>query len=90
MDGYIFDIRNKYGHPKLEKPQHSLHKYRPINYGTTKQLSQAGDTSPGLDTKGIKRVQVIVGALLYVGRAVNNKLPVALSKIGAQQAAAME
>ena len=31
-----------------------------------------------------------MGALLYVGRAVNNKLIVALSAIGAQQAAATE
>ena len=31
-----------------------------------------------------------MGALLYVGRAVNNKLLVALGAIGAQQAAATE
>ena len=31
-----------------------------------------------------------MGDLLYVGRAVNNKLLVALSEIGAQQAAATE
>ena len=43
-----------------------------------------------MNEKGIKRIQGIVGALLYVGRAVNNKLLVALSAIGAQQAAATE
>ena len=31
-----------------------------------------------------------VGALLWIGRAVNNKLRVALSAIGYQQAAAIE
>ena len=41
-------------------------------------------TSKPLNEKGIKRIQGIVGALLYVGRAVNNKLLVALSEIGAQ------
>ena len=40
--------------------------------------------------KGIKRIQGIVGDLIYVGRAVNNKLLVALSAIAAQQAAATE
>ena len=35
-------------------------------------------------------VVVVVGALLYVVKAVNNKLMVALSAIGAQQAAATE
>ena len=51
---------------------------------------QPTDTSSPLKDKVIKRVQGIVGALLYVGRAVNNKLLVALSAIGAQQAAATE
>ena len=51
---------------------------------------QPTDTSPLLNEKIIKRVQGIVQALLYVGRAVNNKLLVALIAIGAQQASATE
>ena len=51
---------------------------------------QPTDDSPPLNEKGIKRVQGIVGELLYTGRAVNNKLLVALRSIGAQQAAAIE
>ena len=47
-------------------------------------------TSPLLNEKGIKRIQVIVGSLLYVGRAVIYKLLAALSANGAQQAAAIE
>ena len=39
---------------------------------------------------GIKRIQGIVGALLYVVRSVNNKTLVELSAIGVQQAAATE
>ena len=53
-------------------------------------MVQPTDTSPPLNDKGIKRLQGIVGALLYVGRSVNNKLLVDLSAIGAQQAAATE
>ena len=34
-------------------------------------MAQPKDNIPSLDDKGIKRVQGIVGALLYVGRAVN-------------------
>ena len=48
------------------------------------------DTSPPLNDKGIKRVQGIMGALLYAGRVVNNKLLFALITIGAQQEAATE
>ena len=62
--------------------------HRPIDYGETQQLVQPTDTSPPLNEKGINRIQGIVGALLYVGRAVNNKILVALSTIGAQQSAA--
>ena len=51
---------------------------------------QPTDTIPPLNGKGIIRVQGIVGDLLYVGRAFNNKLLVALSAIGTQQAASNE
>ena len=51
---------------------------------------QPTDTSPLLNEKGIKRIQCIVRALLYVGRLINNKLLVALIAIGTQQAAATE
>eukprot|EP00804_Cyclotella_cryptica_P026150 CCRYP_013039-RC/>CCRYP_013039-RC protein AED:0.28 eAED:0.28 QI:0/0/0/1/0/0.66/3/0/379 len=46
------------------------------------------DNSPPLPTEGIKRVQGIVGALLYYARAVDNKLLHALSDIGTEQASA--
>ena len=90
MDGYILNLRNKFQHTQPKKPQYSPHKHRPIDYGATQQLVQPTDTSPPLNEKEIKRIQVIVGDLLYVERAVNNKLLVALSAIGAQQAAATE
>ena len=48
-------------------------------------MAQPKDNSPPLDDKGIEQVQRIVGALLYVGRAVNNKLLLALSAIGSHQ-----
>ena len=90
MDGYILELRNKYGHLTPKKPQHFPHKHRLIDYGATQQLVQPTDDSPPLNDKGIKRVQGIVGALIYIWIAVNNKLLVALSAIRAQQAAATE
>ena len=66
------------------------HKHWPINYGAKQQIVQPTDTIPYLNEKGVNTVQGIFGALLYVGRAVNNKFLVALSAIGAQQAAATE
>ena len=48
------------------------------------------DTSAPLDASGIKRVQGILGDLLYYSRAVNNKLLVELNDIGTQQVVATE
>ena len=84
------ELRNKYGHLTPKKPQHSPHKHRPIDYGAIQQLVQPTEDSPPLNDKVIKKVQGIVGALLYIGGEVNNKLLVALSAIGDQQAAAIE
>ena len=84
------DRKNKYQHMQPKKPQYSSHKHHPIDYGATQQLVQSTDTSLLLNEKGIKRIQCILEALLYVGRAVNIKLLVALSAIGAQQKSATE
>ena len=87
MDGYILDLREKYGHLTPKKPQYLPQNHQPIDYVANQQIVQPTNTSPYLDDKGIKRVQGIVGALLYVERAVNNKLLVALGVIGYQKAA---
>jgi hypothetical protein len=60
------------------------------SYGATTQLAPAEDISEPLDAAGIKRIQGIVGSLLYYARAVDNKLLTTLSAIGAQQAKATE
>ena len=73
MDGYILDIRKKYSHMPPKKPQYLPHKHQPINYGAKKQIVQTPDTITSLYDKGIKRIQGVVGALLYVVRALNKK-----------------
>ena len=90
MNGYIANLLIKYGHKVPAKPQLPPHRHREINYGSKEQLAAEEDTSPKLNNEGIKRVQAIVGALLYYARAVHNRLLVGLSAIGDQQAAATE
>ena len=91
MKNYITKLLHKIGHPMPKKPQRSPHKCKEVKYGSKEnQMTPEEDTSPKLDEDGIKRVQMIVGALLYVGRAVNNKLLVALSALGTQQSTATE
>ena len=62
MDGYILEIRNKYGHLTPKKTQYSPHKHRPIDYGSKQQIVQPTDNSPSLDDKCINIFQGIVGA----------------------------
>ncbi len=88
MANYICNLLFCKRHKAPDKPQHSPHKHCKIIYGTKQQFSQADVNSAKLDDAGIKQVQRIVRVILYYTRAVNNKLLVALSAIGSQQAVA--
>ena len=46
--------------------------------------------SPSLNATGIKRVQAIVGVVLFYGREVDKKLLLSLNAIGTKQATANE
>ena len=87
---YIAYLLLKLGQPMPKKPQLSPHKCKTVNYGSRIQIAPEADDSKPLDDKGIRRVDQVVGALLWVGRSVNNKLVVALSAIGSQQASDTE
>ena len=62
----------------------SHHQNHEVIYGAKDQLTPEDGKSPPLDNQGTKRIQGIVGALLYYGRAVENKLLVSLSSIVSQ------
>ena len=81
MKGYIAKVLLKYGHPIPKKPQLSPHKHHEMIYGAKEKLAPKDDTTPPLDSQDTKRVQGIVGTLLYYDRAVDNKLLVSLSAI---------
>jgi hypothetical protein len=70
-----------------QKCQISPFKATPIIYGAKAQFTPDKDTSPPLSDEGIKRVQGIVGTLLYYANAMDNKILHALSDIGTKQAA---
>ena len=62
----------------------------PKKFGTEAQAPLPPDSSPKLDTKGIKRVQQIVGSILYYARAVDMTVLMALSAIAVEQTKATE
>ena len=76
--------------PAPKKPQLLPHKHCEVIYGAKEQLTSEDDTTPPLEIQCTKRVQGIVGALLYYARAVYNKLLVGLSAIKSHQAAATQ
>ena len=90
IKSYIKNLLLKWGHTIPSKPQHSPFRHAPIIYGAKKKFSNSPDASPKLDDTGIKQVQSIVSALLYYGRAVDNKLLVSLCNLGSTQAASTE
>ncbi len=72
------------------KRQLSPYKYCEIIFGQTTQLTHVDPYSPPLSTEGVKRIQGIIGTLLYYARAVNNKLLATLSTLSSQQATVTE
>ena len=59
-------------------------------YGTKQQFTHSPDARRPLDATGVKRIQAIIGALLYYGRALEKNLLVALIDLASTQAAATE
>jgi len=88
MPGYIDNMLIKFKHPRPSKPRLSPHACLPIDYGATTQFAPDNDASALLPDDRKRRIQEIVGSLLYYARAVDNKLLVALSAIASRQAQA--
>ncbi len=61
----------EYGHVMPKRPQTSPYSLKPKQFGNEAQATLPPDTSPKLDAKGIKRVQQIIGSILYYAQAVN-------------------
>jgi hypothetical protein len=86
MPGYIEHALARFQHPKPKKPQHNPYKYLQPEYGASVQYAADADTSPLLDAAGKKRVQEILGTLLYYARAVDPTMLVTISSLSTQQA----
>jgi hypothetical protein len=78
----------KFKHPHPVKSRLSPYKCLPITYGAKSHITPDPDSLELLNASRKCCMQEIVGSLLYYARAVDNKLPVALSTIVACQAKA--
>jgi hypothetical protein len=81
MPGYIKKKLQEYGHIMPRKIQGRPYAPEPKKIGTEAQASFPQDNTPKLDEKEIKRVQQIVGSVLYYARAVDMTALMVLSTI---------
>jgi hypothetical protein len=85
MPSYVKKKLQEYGHIKPQKLQSCPYSPEPKKFDTEAQAPLPPDTSPKLNTKGIKRVQHIVGSILYYVRAIDLMVLKALSSIAVEQ-----
>ena len=85
MPNYIKKKLQEYKHDFPAKPQYCPYLPIPKQFGTEAQRPLPPDDSPSLDAKGIKRVQQIIGSILYYARAVGMTVLMALSSIAVEQ-----
>jgi hypothetical protein len=90
MPGYIKKKLQEYDHILPKKLQTCPYSPEPKRFGTAAQAPLPPDASPKLDAKGIKRVQQIVGSILYYARAVDLTVLMALSSIAMEQTKATQ
>jgi hypothetical protein len=87
MPGYIARALQRFVHPAPERPEHAPHAWAAPAYGSRQQFATM-DTSPAVDLKDTKRVQEVLGTLLYYARAVDCTMIPAIGTIATQQAQA--
>ena len=89
MPKYIPALLQKLQHPKTAKLQYAPHPCVVPSYGQRIQMAKVYE-SKKIDSKGIRRVQSIVGLLLYQSRALDSTTMVVLNELGGEQARATE
>ena len=83
MPNYISKLLQRLNHIPPNKPTFSPHEHYPITFTKKgeRQYVKSPDTTTPLDTKETKRIQSIVGALLYYARSIDNTILPALNDI---------
>jgi hypothetical protein len=90
MPGYILKQLQKYKHATPTKQQHCLYAPQLKQYGSKAQQPLPLDTSTPLSKDNIKKVQRVIGSILFYARAFNLTVLMALSTIASEQANGME
>ena len=86
MPNSINKYLERFQHPVPTRPKHSPHKWIAPMYDAKVQYSSDTTPAPKLDKYGITSVQSISDTFIYISRAVEPTMLIALNKIGAEQA----
>jgi hypothetical protein len=86
IPGYIERALMRFEHPPPTRPQHSPHAWTKPTYGAAIQYAPIHDNSAALDAKDTKRVQEVLGTLLFYARAVDSTMLTAIGTLASQQA----
>jgi len=81
---FISNLLHQLHHHSPTKPTHSPHKHQIPYYGAKQQYAPTPNLSQVLSSTEQMKIQMLVGALLYYARAVDNKLLVVLGSIVTQ------
>ena len=90
MPGYIKKKLQEYNHAMPTRLQRCPFSPAPKQFGSETQTPLPPDETPELDAKGIKRIQQIVGSILYYARAVDMTVLAALGTIAIKQTKATQ
>ena len=86
LKGYVERAAKELGHEPPCKQQTSPWRCAPIKWGAKQQFVEEEKPSPPLDKKGQKFIQRVNGKFLYLARAVDSTMLVALSNLASKQA----
>ncbi len=87
MPGYIERALTRFEHPPPSKPEYSPHAWSAPTYGSRQQYVTT-ITSELLNAKDTKRVQEVLGTLLYYARAIDCTLVPSIGTIATEQSCA--
>ncbi len=85
MPGYIKKKLQQYSHIASKQVQNCPYMPAPKQFGSEAQAPLPPDSSPKLDKSCIKKVQKIVGSIVYYARAINMTVLMAFRTIVADQ-----
>jgi hypothetical protein len=86
VPGHIERALQRFQHPTPQRPQHAPHAWVKPHHSAKTQCAPPDDASPPLDAADTKRVQEVLGTLLFHACAIDSMMLPAVGSIASQQA----